>query len=305
METPSFRLRYNILRDGDNNLKGKIAEEVVKNLLRRSLLCKILKTKGLKCCSTADLKGLFIYFAYKKSITTHLGQLEDVLEEVRKGGDPISEVIRKLSKELEDTRSLIREYGRKIGFKTIKCATSINECFICGEEIKQERIYDETFKTYLVKMRGHVIHYDIRLCERCYEFYEKIVEDKQVNFLKLLKRFAVLHHDFVDLKNVLQLDNTLKVLSYLDKEDLTFLREYYGAGKLGSPSLDVLCVSDDSEKYLIEVKSSSKYLKPSLSLLSKKEQIVAKEAKKRGFKILLATVRFGGNWNVIIELCSV
>ncbi|MCP8309062.1 MAG: hypothetical protein H3Z54_10290 [archaeon] len=285
-------IRYNILKDGDNTLKGKIAEEVFKRVANKLLLQDIL------FCGTSDLAWLLNYDSnLLKEVNL---QFEDILTKLKDGGCLVSLAYDKIKAEIENSIN-------QLGLEKVVLALKYKKCFIGGEE--GEEVLTEVLTDY-----GYP-YYRVWLCERCFNgclklgliIYKTVVyfdhsslsriERKEPylagDFSKLIRRYYVIN-------KLLGYRDVFMVLSKLGYEERNFLDRVYARERSshGQIPFDYIGVDSKNGKYLIDVTSTTS---KSWGRLSKRELEVAQEAKKRGFKILMPLVRYNTNWDVIIE----
>jgi len=97
--------------------------------------------------------------------------------------------------------------------------------------------------------------------------------------------------------------NVIEVLSRIDTSARASLNSLYKrvGAQYGQHPFDYLCVDEHGGKYMVDV-TSVRGIGKAPAKLSRRERQIAEQAMKEGFKILVPTVRFLENWQVIVEL---
>ena len=281
-----IKFKFNILKDGSRHLKGFIAEHVFLEVLRSGALRNKIIREGIMVCSTLDARNFlshielvndepwYIIYRYIRSINPL--RYDSKVEGYAKLNDLISKL-----KVIDDPNSLIYELKCQIYNSFMKIGSSnltftnnepkFNHCILCGKN-KWNSPSD---------IPG--------LCTSCYERVKDKLTDKEKECLK----------EIVNLLIIRKYKDVLDVLSLMDSKDLSFLKRIYSYTWSQVPFDYIGVKLDGSEKYLIDVTSTTS---KSIGGLSDNEKKVAKEALKVGFIILIVAIYFGRDWNVIIEL---
>jgi hypothetical protein len=267
---------YDILREGDRHLRGKIAELVFDKVKFQ------LIREPLYCCTTYKLCN-FIR-AIRNDISSYIEALNIAREFLG-------------MKRLEETFNIL--FNKEVGGNLLR-----GRCLLCLEEGEAE-----------VRIRVEDVHTSFRLCKSCLHVcMEKglIIQSKSRATLsckartnprklrnlieKLVARASWIEYNFSKYSDVVE------VLSKLDERARRFLWEVdLGPKGPGQYSFDYVCVDDRGGKYLIDV-TSVRGLDASPASFSEKERWVAERAREVGFKILKPVVRFLRDWRVLVEL---
>jgi len=267
---------YNILRDGDNTLKGLIAEKVferVKHLL--------ISFPQLQCCSTLNLAHLLLRGVHK------ILDLETIISKYGTKGA--------LENELAEVLRRLRLYVG-LSEKDIDPETTIHNslygCPLClrGREV----FHEEGFRTLHIYIPYCFLHFlTIRLCSTCYEYLSK------KGYIKLLDNgLESLFCTLELLRELYGYRDAIRILARLDKEDRELLLNIYA--RPGGRPFDYLCIDERGDKYLVDVSSTAGIHRA--SPLSKRERELIPMVKTKGFKILIPVVEYLGNWNIRVEL---
>ncbi|MGC9015144.1 MAG: hypothetical protein ACP5KW_12280, partial [Thermoproteota archaeon] len=289
-------IEYNILKDGDRHLRGKIAEEIFMKVKD-----KIIPSEKLLFCSTYDLRFTLVRIPYSEA--------SKIVSQYALGNDPLllsyNEAEEKLNKfrkalginihknnSLEELHNMTYLKNTRIlyldrcilcldkgeifvgGFMSYLRSSCLNKCLELGYISKKQFVYQE-FSDYVYQVSN--------------EEFRGVLED----FLKA---------DFQ-----LNYGNAFRVLLKLDETSVKFLYEVYG-GKWfdlshGQLPFDYIAVNDRGEKYLIDVTSVRGEYNP--AGLSKREKEIAEQAKRIGFRILVPTVKFLEDWKVVVKLSEI
>jgi hypothetical protein len=325
--------KFNILTDGDNSLKGKIAEAIFERVVLGSAKYKVFYRmfEKLQCCSTMELSWFLRNYGNVN--------VEAILNGVHKLLNYVDAELKRVISEYISVLNALREmlglekYGEtKVDIETLKARIrSRDTCALCFRSINpyfHVRIYIYMPRRFL----GLYTPYEIPVCVNCFKrmlekgfvaplhsthsfyegeimrhfivygksVYEIVVEDfyKAIaNLANSIERLweAIYRHNF----------SVAHVLSKLDEEAIEFLHKVYGGGGSGQKPFDYVCVDQNSCRYLVDVTAITLHheeeVKP-IRALSKREKEVAEEAKKLGFKILIPVIRFLENWTVGLEL---
>lgn len=266
---------YDILREGDRHLRGKIAELVFDKVKFQ------LIREPLYCCTTYKLCN-FIR-AIRNDISSYIEALNIAREFLG-------------MKRLEETFNTL--FNKEVGGNLLR-----GRCLLCLEEGEAE-----------VRIRVEDVHTSFRLCKSCLHVcMEKgLIQSKSRATLsckartnprklrnlieKLVARASWIEYNFSKYSDVVE------VLSKLDERARRFLWEVdLGPKGPGQYSFDYVCVDDRGGKYLIDV-TSVRGLDASPASFSEKERWVAERAREVGFKILKPVVRFLRDWRVLVEL---
>jgi hypothetical protein len=287
-----YSVTYDIVRDGDRSLRGKIAELVFERV--KSLLLG----KALYCCNTLDLHdflasrlvdissidGRSLLYEY----TTNLNAVRDLL-----GLGKFEGAFNVLSN--QDVRKNLRKL-----------------CLFCLKEAKTpvfieadglERAFftcKECFAKCVEKglLQAVPVHFS-DLSGRRLSPYTRYF----VNFEK--KPFRHLVHDLLRISDLLKYLDVVEVLSRLDERARGLLREVYGERSApGQHPFDYVCVDDRGSRYLVDV-TSVRGIGKRPPPLSKRERQVAERARREGFRILVPLVRFLQDWRILVELIEV
>jgi hypothetical protein len=272
---------YNIIKDGDRHLRGKIAElifeRVKSQLLERTLYC--CNTLDLYHFSNYDSRSIDALSINEKSLLSeYMANLNAAMNIL---GIEKCEVSNALSS--EDTRKNLRRlclFCLKEGETCVHVWVN-NHSYRCPFHLCSDCLYT-CIKKGLIRS---VIFSDN------FTYYE--VDSKNEAFHRLVR-------NLVETMNLIEHLNIVEVLSRLDAPARVFLYELYKKAT-GQYPFDYVCVDDYGNKYMVDVTSLRERGRMPAKL-SKRESQIAEQAKKEGFKILVPVVRFLENWQVQVEL---
>jgi len=324
--------KFNILTDGDNSLKGKIAEAIFERVVLGSAKYKVYYKmfEKLQCCPTTELSWFLKNYEN--------GNVKAILNEVHKLLNYVDVELKRVISEYVDALNALREMlglekyeETKIDIETLKARIHRRDtCTLCFKSINpyfHVRIY-----VYMPRNLRLYIPYEIPVCVDCFKrmlekgfvaplhsihsFYEGEIMRHFIRYGKSIYEIVV--EDFY--KAIANLANSIErlretihrynfsvvhVLSKLDEKAIEFLHRVYGGGGSGQKPFDYVCVDQNGCRYLVDVTAITLHheeeVKP-IRALSKREKEVAEEAKKLGFKILIPVIRFLENWTVGLEL---
>lgn len=296
---------YNILRDGDDTLKGLIAEKIferVKHLL--------ISSPQLQCFSTLDLAHFLSSVREASKFPSHRVHMDLDLETIvaRYGAEGILE--NELAGTLKSLRLYVGLSEKDIDPETVM-HNSLYGCPLClrGREV----FHEEGFRTLHIYIPYCFLHFlTIRLCSTCYEYLTKkgyiILPggelDTELENYKLDTGLERIFCTLELLRELCRYRDAIRILAKLDKEDRELLLDIYARpGRLGSCPFDYLCIDERGDKYLVDVTSTAGIHKA--SPLSKRERELIPMVKARGFKIMIPVVEYLGNWNVRVELMEI
>jgi hypothetical protein len=286
---------YDIMRDGDRSLKGKIAELVFERV--RSSLVR----RTLYCCSTTRLSS-FLTTNPPTSSTNVSSLIHDYATKLN--------LVRKiLGMEVLDVSTALSYREVRENLKGL--------CFFCLNK-------DEN-KTLFIERGGHERVFFA--CKDCFskclergllwpttvEFFYPFSGTGPIRVTKYFVADSIISEDktfhelvwgLVEALDLLKNLDVIEVLSRLDAQARDFLRELYGKRLPGQHLFDYVCVDDQGGRYLVDV-TSVRGIDASPAPLSKREREVAVMAKGEGFKVLVPVVRFLSDWRVLIELVEV
>ena len=266
-------LVFNIKRDGDRHLRGKIAElifEKVSSKLFRTLV------ENIVICSTSSVRQFLhgIKYCqgelwYKSAFYGGSFKLKDLVDMLPHYKD----ILKKESWEE------IEFFRRKLGIKVLQVFFQPGHCVLCWRPLNgSERSWG--------------------ICCGCYMAAKSKLEKKELKELEDVAKEIT--NEVSKAKLVGVFGDVLRVVSKLSVEDVLFLQEVYCGYLTGPTPFDYIGVAPDgSEKCLIDVTSTRSGSTAGLSL---KERKVAELAKRHGFKILVPVIYFGDNWNVVIKI---
>jgi hypothetical protein len=260
---------YDIIKDGDRHLRGRIAELIFERVKRRLL------NGSLCCCSTLELSHFFDYGP--KLLSEYMANLKAVMN------------LLGIKRSKKASTMLSSDNVRR---KLMRL------CLFCLEEGEAYvSVWVDNYKRYF------------RLCRRCLNkciekgfvsvsYYE--VDPKNETFNKLVRGLFKVA-ELMELAPSYQ--NVIEVLSRLDTSAQAFLNSLYKrvGAQYGQHPFDYVCVDEHGGKYMVDV-TSVRGIGKAPAKLSRRERQIAEQARKEGFKILVPTVRFLENWQVIVEL---
>jgi hypothetical protein len=284
---------YDILKEGDRHLHGKIAELIFERV-RSSLL-----GRTLHCCDTTrlsfflainptipstDVSSLIHNYATKLNLARKALEMSPLEVSVAL----LREKIKKLKGLclfcLQKGRTLLfieRGGDRRAFFACEDCFSKCLEKALLRSEAGITRIY-----------RYPALTGPIELSTTRYFF-----DDKNGTLHGLV-------WSLVEALDLLENLDIVEVLSKLDVQARDLLRELYRRGSPGQHPFDYVCVDDQGCRYLVDV-TSVRGIDASPPPLSKREREVVAMAKEKGFKVLVPVVRFLSDWRVLIELVEV
>ncbi|MGC9086535.1 MAG: hypothetical protein ACP5IT_10115, partial [Thermoproteota archaeon] len=241
-------IEYNILKDGDRHLRGKIAEEIFMKVKD-----KIIPSEKLLFCSTYDLRFTLVRIPYSEA--------SKIVSQYALGNDPLllsyNEAEEKLNKfrkalgiNIHKNNSL--EELHNITYLKNTRILHLDRCILCLDKGE-------------ISVGGLMFFFhDFYLCDSC---LTKCLELGYISRSSLSIRcpsdyvYQVSNEEFRDvlkdfLKAVFQLNhrNAFRILSKLDETSVKFLYEVYGGEWFdlshGQLPFDYIAVNDRGEKYL-------------------------------------------------------
>jgi hypothetical protein len=275
-----FGIEYNILKDGDRHLRGKLAEEVFVRVKERLL------PKDILYCKTAELYNFLRY---------HKSTIDKIIAEYAAG--KYSPLLRcmEIDNELDDLR-------KKLGIRKKRDIEDVLDvkplCLLClgyGQEWVHMISSD---------------HLDLYLCwdclDSCKKYGCKVSYTQYLPFGVVLRwppkfeGFNTILRSFLYEIEMLKFEHVLKVLSRLSEGQRKLIYEVYGEVESGPHPFDFVAVDEEGTGYLIDVTSVRGFGQH--APLSEREEKIARLAKRLGFKILIPVVKFLKDWKVRIEL---
>jgi hypothetical protein len=262
---------YDVMRDGDRHLRGKIAE----------LIFKRVRSKLLErpcCCNTRELTYFFAEYAhFKEEVSFLLGEKP-----------PSSHFYIMWASTLE--KEGWEEVRRTLSEEEVKNLGRF--CLLCLKEGEKEVCIhiDDSYRL-------------VYLCSNC---LRRCMERRFIRFngryevTPNVERFSYCIRKLSALLDIRRNPGVVAVLSRLDSKARIFLYETYKAIS-SQYSFDYVCVDEAGNKYLVDV-TSVRQVDEKPAELSKKENQIADKAKEAGFKILVPVVRFLEDWQVQVEL---
>jgi len=288
------RMIYDILREGDRHLRGKIAELVFDRIWTR------IFEGPLYCCTTQEIYNFLSEFLLERrakglrsiNIKTYIEtQINNYIATLNKARELLG------LQNNKETVNLLSD-GK------VKKNLLYKKCLLCWKEGEAE---------IRIRIKGYY-HY-FWLCKDCLKValdkgvvqpksgtsssYKVVTSDQTLVSLirSLINDASSIEHYFS--KHA----DAIEVLTRLDEQALNLLNE--GRPKCsGQYSFDYICVDNRGNKYLVDV-TSVRGLDATPAPLSKKEKQIAKLARIAGFKILVPVVKFLHDWRVLIELMEV
>lgn len=282
---------YNILRDGDNTLKGLIAEKIFERVVRHFI-------DSLQCCSTLALALFLSRIRDASKFPSHRVHLDLDLETVvsRYGAEGTLE--NELVETLKGSRRYVGLSERDIDPQTV-IRYDLHGCPLC---LRDRDVFheDEEMESNLVMADDLSIL--VRLCSTCYKYLAEngYITHRRIQDKKLVRLFCTLKLLWELYSN----RDIIRILARLDKEDRELLLDIYARpGQLGGRPFDYLCIDERGDKYLVDVASTAGSHRA--SPLSKRERELAPVVRARGFKISTPVVEYLGNWNVRVGLMEI
>lgn len=265
-------IRFNLLRDGDRHLRGRIAEEVFSKVKD-----KLLQGVFMLSCNTHDFDGFYLAWKANRQLMDYLS------DRLREGASP-QQLIAEASRGLDDLRSIL-------GISVNDPPNLEDPCILCLG--KGEVLVHLSAATYF------------GLCKSCLQkcLEQGYVKKSVPEATQKLESLKEVIKEFTDMVELLRkYRDHLLLIHRLTKDEKMFLYKVYGSGRKPYP-FDFIAIGEDGSKYLIDVTSVKDYHEP--AGLTEREELIAKEARRLGFKILIPVVRFDVNWSVVVELREV
>jgi len=303
VELERERIVFNIIKDGDNVLRGAIGEKILEYLLKGGGFSSI---GSLKCHS---LNSLLFYFAtkfvkdYEYIVITYDLPLENFIEKIRDNPEYFEELCNQV---ISSAQKLRREFGVKDAeFRCYVSPPGISRCYICNKGEHPLPIVTINNNNYLKENpEARRKKPYIRLCPHCIETGIRkgiIIKDRtgfrvHPNYLK----------DFALLWLACYLNTYKDLIPFIIRlKNYDFLLKLRGGGAMGK--FDYICIDESGNRYLIDVKTttSSKYIRSLIYKKKTKSKDIIHEALKYGFKVLIPLVEFLDNWNVEIKLVEI
>ena len=287
------RIIFDIIRDGDNTLRGAIGEKILEYLLREYGFSTL---GSLKCYS---LNNLSFYSAiefikdYEYIVSTHSLPLENFTERVRGNLEHFRELYDRVISRVQKLR---KKFGVKDSeFKCYAPPMGLGYCYICGKRDYRGPLVIVGSEDYLKenpeirRKRPHV-----HLCPRCLEIGIKkgIVIRGRIGF-RVHPNYL---EDFAYLWLACNLNTYKDLIPFIIKlGNYVFLLKLRGGGAMGK--FDYICIDKDGNRYLIDVKTttSPRHVQSVIYKKKMKSKDIIYEALKHGFKVLIPLVKFLDN----------
>jgi hypothetical protein len=146
----------------------------------------------------------------------------------------------------------------------------------------------------------------ISVCAKCFKRLLdkgviKIRRDGLTVFIDdYLKNFALL-------RVYCELHRYLEYLDFIAKVGTTDFFKSIAAGSSSSP-FDFICIDNNGEKYVVDVKTTTSQIQTASSKISKELERSSKYiqlAVNQGFRVLLPIVRLEKDWKIVLELVEI
>jgi len=234
--------------------------------------------------------------------------LEPIFEELRRKN--VYEVFDEIRKKLS---VFIKEIGIVIEDSDRLCTNlRLCGCEICGEKYKPPNLREITLKGAVNNREASWPCPTISVCEKC---YERLLEKCTIKKLertevfvrkKCLRNFALLWFYcelYGELYGYLKYPDFFAIAKV---GNIDFFKSI-GAG-FSSSSFDFLCIDNNGEKYVIDVKTTNSQIQSTSSIISKELKGKSKYiqlALNQGFRVLLPIVRLEKDWKIVLELVEI
>jgi hypothetical protein len=279
------RIIYDIIKDGDRHLRGRIAELIFERVKQRLL------NGSLCCCTTLELHQFFDYGP--RLVDSFSINKNSLLSEYMTNLKAVMNLLGIKKSKKASTMLLSDHVKRKLRRLCLFCLEE-SEAYV-GVWVDNYRRYFRLCRRCLNKCIKKGL---VRISSAAFLGYE--VDPRNETFNRLVKGLLKVA-ELVELATNYQ--NVIEVLSRLDVSAQAFLNSLYKrvGAQYGQHSFDYLCVDEHGGKYMVDV-TSVRGIGKAPAKLSARERQIAEQAKKEGFKILVPTVRFLENWQVMVEL---
>ncbi|MGQ9461421.1 MAG: hypothetical protein ACUVRA_09385 [Candidatus Bathyarchaeaceae archaeon] len=204
-------IRYNILKDGDKVLKGKIAEMIFQRIAEACFLNDLL------ICRTSELQSLFRHFYfiqryYSDIIDKRVESLEKVLMEMRQGRYVVHDALADAEEKLKNLKEKVMEITRLLGLNSPEIYES-PRCLTCGKDVREPCLQPTR-----MLINSYV------LCRQC---AQKIRNDNFLTneLIRNLNELSRIQGLYGELYNLSRYENCMKILSLLSENDIKFLKE--------------------------------------------------------------------------------
>ena len=304
------RAVYDISKDAE--LIGIFGEAFFDTLLRKK---KMVKLDNAVCISLN--KNYTLNYAVhalrrlKEDNDRCQWGLEPVFEELwrRKNAyEVFDEIWRKLSVFIKETGIVIEDLDGLCTNLQSQELVIAHRCGICGEKFKRPH--------YFLSTRGRAVNNReargpcpiIPICEKC---YKRLLEKDIIKELKgpSVVAFTREEHlmNFILLWFYCELHGYLEYLDFIAKVGNAYFLNSITAGLPSSP-FDLMCIDNNGEKYVIDVKTTTSQVQTTSKIISKELKTSNKHiqlALNQGFRVLLPVVRLEKDWEIILELVEI
>jgi hypothetical protein len=235
--------------------------------------------------------------------------LEPVFEELwrRKNAyEVFDEIRKKLSVFIKETGIVIEDLHRLCTNLQSQGLDSTHRCKICGENYKPPNFRIITLRGAVNNREASGSCLTISICEKCYErLLEKDII-KKPGRTEVFVREEYLGN-FALLWFYCELHGYLEYLDFIAKVGNIDFFKSIGAGFSSSP-FDFMCIDNNGEKYIVDVKTTTSQIQTTSSKISKELERSSKYiqlALNQGFRVLLPIVRLGKDWKIVLELVEI
>ncbi|MFZ8791341.1 MAG: hypothetical protein ACO2OS_03545 [Thermosphaera aggregans] len=235
--------------------------------------------------------------------------LEPIFEELwrRKNAyEVFDEIWRKLSVFIKETGIVIEDLEGLCANLQPQGLDSTHKCNICGENYKPPNFRIITLKGAVNNRVANGFCLTISICEKCYErLLEKdIIKKPGRTEVSVREEYL---RNFALLRFYCELHGYLEYLDFIAKVGNIDFFMIIGAG-FSSSLFDFMCIDNNGEKYVIDVKTTTSQVQTTSKIISKELKTSNRHiqlALNQGFRVLLPVVRLEKDWKIILELVEI
>jgi hypothetical protein len=304
------RAVYDIINDTE--LIGIFGEAFFDTLLRKK---KMVKLDNAVCISLnknytlhSAVHALHAFKRYNDRCQWGLGPVFEELWRRKNAYEVFDEIWKKLSVFVKETGIVIEDLDHLCTNLQPQGLDSIRRCGICGENFKPPYYR-------VITLRGPVSNREasgpcplIPICDKC---YKRLLEKDIIEELKGSRVVVFIREEHL-MNSILlwfycELYGYLECVDFIAKVgDIDFLNSITAG--LPSSSFDFMCVDNNGEKYVIDVKTTASQIQTASRIISKELKTSNKHiqlALNQGFRVLLPVVRLEKDWEIVLELVEI
>jgi len=235
--------------------------------------------------------------------------LEPVFERLwrRKNAyEVFDEIWRKLSVFIKETGIVIEDLHSLCTNSQSQGLDSGYRCDLCGENYKPPNYRVITLRGPVSNREASGSCLTILVCEKC---YKRLLEKDIITKIPLKMVFVREEHlrNFALLWFYRELHFYLDYIDFIAKVgNIDFFKNIVAG--TSSSSFDFMCIDNNGEKYVIDVKTTASQIQTTSKIISKELKTSNRHiqlALNQGFRVLLPVVRLEKDWKIVLELVEI